>query len=503
MNPDLVDGFNFMRDFDLIWVDATLVTPTKEQQRKSDAQDATSNLVTAAIQINVQIRRNDPHQREFNTSYATLKLAAPNNEQKYQASNTIMPWTTNNRSLSKLDIASITTTANKCNIPSNYRGSFNGCNNVRYRGLGIRNSSWLLNKPIWDKKIENAYVLYVARFFLGVANGAVCVLSPMYISEISDSKFRGTLGSFFEFLIYVAVVFVAICGAYFSYITLTITIGVICCALSITFIFLPESPCHLLKMNKPDEAKEAIRFYRSKNSNVEDALKEIYDTIETQRHQKSLKEALRSRCVVRGLIASVGLTLFQKFSGIDSIIYYTVNIFQETEAGLNAYTSSIIVTSVQLITAAVNVFVAESANRRTYLFMSTIGMGLSLAGLATFFLLKDNDIQFTGFGYMPLVSLVIYAFSFSMGLGPILWMLYGELFAPDVKGLANGITMSTNWGFSTVVTKCFPIMVVNIGPHYTFYLFSLCMFACSVFIKFCVPETRGKTLDQIQSELSS
>ncbi|KAK4874421.1 hypothetical protein RN001_013781 [Aquatica leii] len=350
---------------------------------------------------------------------------------------------------------------------------------------------------------SDVYTLCLARFFCGMANGGVCVISPMYMSEISDVSFRATLGSFFEFLIYVAVVFVAICGAYVDYITLTITVGTLCFVLSIIFIFLPESPTYLMKINKRDEAEKSVMFYFNDAGDVTQALNEIQNNLESKHHQLGLRQALRSKAVVRGLVASVGLTLFQKFSGIDCVLFYTVNIFQVTDTGLDAYTSSIILAFVQFTSAILIVFVVEYADRRVFLFISTIGMGLSLAALATYFLLKECGISFIGFGYIPLASLIVYAFAFSVGLGPILWMINGELFAPNVKGIANGITMTTNWGFLSIVTKSFPIVMSSIGPHFTFYLFSLSMFGCAIFIRFFVPETRGKSLEQIQIELES
>ncbi|KAF5269622.1 hypothetical protein FQR65_LT05961 [Abscondita terminalis] len=383
-------------------------------------------------------------------------------------------------------------------IPTGYLASTYG---IKKCAIGL--TIPMLIFTILTVTTNNVYVLYLARFFCGIANGGVCVISPMYMSEISDVRFRGTLGSFFEFLIYVGVVFVAVCGSYVDYITLTITIGILCFTLSSIFIILPESPTFLLKINKEDEAEKALRFYTGNLCDVTYAMNEIKNNLESKHQQLSISQAFRSKAVVRGLIATVGLTIFQKFCGIDCVVFYAVNIFQETKAGFDAYTSSMILAAVQLITAILVVFVVELANRRVFLYVSTIGMGLSLAALATYFQLKQYGISFPGFAYLPLASLIVYAFMFSVGLGPILWMINGELFAPNVKGLANGIIMTSNWGFLSIVTKFFPIVMERFGPNYTFYTFSLCMFACAAFIRFFVHETRGKSLEQIQIELSS
>ncbi|KAK5640891.1 hypothetical protein RI129_009438 [Pyrocoelia pectoralis] len=350
---------------------------------------------------------------------------------------------------------------------------------------------------------RDVYSLCVARFLSGVATGGVCVVSPMYMSEMYDVPFRGTLGSFFEFVIYVGVVTVAITGSYVTYTTLTIMIGVIASVLTVVLAFLPESPSHLMKIDRREDAENALKFYTNQNCDVSETMMEIQRVIEKKQKHVSLKEALRSKSFIRGIIAAVGLTSFQKFCGVDSMIFYTVNIFQIAETGMNEYTSTIIFALVQLAGAVLNVFVVELANRRVFLFISSLGMSASLTVLGIYFHLKQLEINFSGIGIIPLATLVVYALSFAAGLGPVLWLINGELFASDVKGLANGIIMTTSWTLLTVVTKSFPIMLENLGANHTFYFFAVCMLACAIFVKFCVPETRGKTLEQIQIELES
>ncbi|KAK5640892.1 hypothetical protein RI129_009439 [Pyrocoelia pectoralis] len=350
---------------------------------------------------------------------------------------------------------------------------------------------------------KNVFVLCIARFFSGMATGGTCVVSPIYMSEISDVRFRGTLGSFFECLIYVGVSIVAVIGAYVEYKSFTIVLGVAGLTMALLFFFLPDSPTYLVKVNEKEAAKRALLFYRSKNFDVSTEISQIENSLERKTKKLTLREALKSRRVVRGLIAAVGLTMFQRLCANDCVLFYAVNIFEAAQTGMNAYTSTIILALAQVIAAVINVFVVQMANRRTFLFISTLGMSLALALLGVFFQLKNLGVDFSGIGLIPLGCLIVHAFAFSTGMGPILWMINGELFAPDVKGLANGATMTTNWLLLSVVTKSFPIMMDKLGPNYTFYFFALCMLVCATFVKFCVPETRGKTLEQIQQELQS
>ncbi|KAB0793557.1 hypothetical protein PPYR_04882 [Photinus pyralis] len=351
---------------------------------------------------------------------------------------------------------------------------------------------------------SDVYTLCVGRLLSGMATGGISVVGPMYISEIAEVSLRGTLGSFFEFLIYFGVVFVAVCGAYVSYTTLTIILGAVALVLGFIFCFLPESPAYLIKKNKREQAKTALLFYRGESFNVENALDEIYERVHKETGRKvNVMLEFKSKAVVRGLIASVGLTVFQQLSGIDGVTFYTVYIFQAAETELNEYTSAIILSTVQLLSAVVVIFVIEKAGRKIFLYISASGTCICLAALAAYFHLKLVGITFFGMGAIPLASTMVYACAFSAGLGPVLWMVNGELFSPAVKGIANGITITANWVCLFIITKTMPVMMDDVGPHITFYFYAACMFFCVIFIKFCVPETRGKSLEEIQNELRS
>ncbi|KAK5640890.1 hypothetical protein RI129_009437 [Pyrocoelia pectoralis] len=348
---------------------------------------------------------------------------------------------------------------------------------------------------------RDVYVLCLGRLLSGIATGGISVVGPMYISEISDVSLRGILGSFFEFLIYVGVVLVVTCGAYVHYITLTSILGASALALGIVFAFLPESPTYLMKRNRREKAEKALRFYRPENYNVDKALDEISASVNQEKKKPSIRKALKSRAVVRGLIAAVGLTIIQQLSGIDGVIFYTVQIFQAAGTDLDPFISSIIVAVVELCSAVMVLFIIEKAGRRVFLYISCIGTGLCLGVLAIYFHLKYSGIYFPGMDAVPLVSIILYAFLFAIGLGPVPYMIYGELFAPEVKGLAIGIVITTNWTCLFIITKTLPVMMSDLGAHVPFYMYSLCIILSVIFIKFFIPETRGKSLEQIQIEL--
>lgn len=109
---------------------------------------------------------------------------------------------------------------------------------------------------------------------------------------------------------------------------------------------------------------------------------------------------------------------------------------------------------------------------------------------------------FAGLGILPLASLGLFIVAFSLGFGPVPWMIMGELFAPEIKGVASGLAVMMNWALVFVVTFSFPLMNSGLGGHVTFYIFAAIMVVGTTFVKFVVPETRGKSLQEIQQILS-
>ncbi|XP_031354436.1 facilitated trehalose transporter Tret1-like isoform X2 [Photinus pyralis] len=348
---------------------------------------------------------------------------------------------------------------------------------------------------------QDVYALCFGRWLAGMASGGISVVGPMYISEISEVSIRGTLGSFFEFLIYVGVMIVVACGAFVHYITLTVIMGALAFILGVVFVFLPESPTYLMKCDRRSQAEQALLFYRPPDYNINGALDEIEECLHLGRKKTNIREALKSRAVRRAFLAAVGLTIIQQMSGIDSVLFYTVQVFQAAGTNLDPYMSSIIVALVELVSTVIAVFVIEKAGRKVFLYISCMGTGLCLATLALYYHLKVLDVYFTGMNVIPLVSVVVYSFMFAIGLGPVSYLVYGELFAPEVKGLAIGVTITTNWTCLFIITKTLPGMMDDMGPHVPFYMYSVLVMTGTIFIKFFIPETKGKTLSQIQMEL--
>ncbi|KAI5693645.1 hypothetical protein M8J75_003013 [Diaphorina citri] len=331
---------------------------------------------------------------------------------------------------------------------------------------------------------QNIYMLFVARFIAGVGTGGLCAIIPMFIGEIAESSIRGALGSFFQMFLTLGVLYVY-CLGLSTYTVIAIGCLVIPILLFILlFLIVPETPIFLMKSGKPEKAEVSLRYYRGAQYDVATELAAIQKEIDAASEKKAtFSDLFSSRANLRGLIVSLGLMIFQQFSGVNTVIFYSNDIFKSAGSTLDPSISAIIVGVVQCIVTGLSVVLVDKAGRRLLLLLSNSGSDVS------------------SIAFLPLISVIMFIVMFSLGFGPIPWMMVGELFAAEVKGIATGIAVAVNWIGAFLVTLCFGFLVRHFGSAATFWIFTVCCVVGTVFTFMVVPETKGKTLAQIQREL--
>lgn len=349
----------------------------------------------------------------------------------------------------------------------------------------------------------NLKMVIVARFIAGMGLGGICVVAPMYIGEMAEPSYRGTFGSFFQLFLSSGILFTCIVGYFTNWLGLALTLGVTPIVFGGSMFFITESPIYLVKKNKINKAERTLKRLRGSTSNISVELKVIQNDL-ADAHKKSAKFTdIFSRANLRAVVAVFGVLAFQQLSGINAIVFYTVNIFNAAGTELSPFLAAIIINLIQVLVSYVSILVIEKANRKFYLMFSSAGMMLCLVSVGVFFHFKTLHIDTSHIALLPLGSTIVYMACFSFGYGPVPWMLLGEMFSSEIKGIATGIAILVNWSLAFIVTLSFPIMNSSLGEHITFYIFSGVMGLGTIFVYLLVPETRGKTLAQIQEELNS
>ncbi|KAG8226601.1 hypothetical protein J437_LFUL007293 [Ladona fulva] len=354
---------------------------------------------------------------------------------------------------------------------------------------------------IWATNVD---MLLAGRFFTGLSGGAFAVVAPVYIGETAQKDIRGTLGTYFQLMICLGILFSYAVGAYVPIFWFSIACGIIPIVFAAGIAFIPESPAYYLSKGRVDDARKALTWLRGNDYDCEPELLEMQNTAETAANMKSqvrLHTAFSSRASIRALVISLGLMFFQQLSGINAVIFYSEPIFKEAGSGIDPSISSIIVGVVQFVATFVSTLVVDRLGRRVLLILSDSLMALCTVVLGVFFYLKNHGSDIDSLGWLPLTSVCIFIIVFSLGYGPVPWFMVGELFPAQIKHIASPIASFTNWILAFIVTRFFQDIVDAWKEETAFWIFSVLSAIGTAFVFFVVIETKGKSLEEIQSEL--
>lgn len=346
--------------------------------------------------------------------------------------------------------------------------------------------------------------MIVARILLGLAVGAASALVPAYMSEMAPARLRGRLSGINQTMI--------VSGMLLSYIvayllkdlpgTMAWRLMLSLAAVPALILFigvsrLPESPRFLIKNNKMDEARRVLGYIRADKEQIDSEITQIQETVkeEAKVNQKASWGTLLSNKYGYLVMAGVGVAAFQQFQGANAIFYY-IPMIVEKATGHEA--SSVlmwpIIQGVILVLGSlIFLMIADKFNRRTLLTIGGTIMGLSFILPAILNVLIPNANPM-----MMVVFLSIYVALYSFTWAPLTWVIVGEIFPLVIRGRASGVASSFNWIGSFLVGLLFPIMTASMSQEAVFSIFGAICLLGVLFIRTCVPETRGHTLEEIE-----
>lgn len=198
---------------------------------------------------------------------------------------------------------------------------------------------------------------------------------------------------------------------------------------------------------------------------------------------------------------SLGIMFFQQATGINAMIFYTVSIFQVAGSSIESRYATIIVGGVQLVFTIASGFLVDRYGRRILLLGSAAITSISLASMGTFFYFQRMWGQATAtelLGWLPLVSLTVFFIAYSGGMSNVPFIIMGEMFPSQYRTLLGTLTSSFNLIVTLVIVRFFPDMLIHLGNDVTFFIFAGCTLTSIVFVYFLLPETKGKTLEEME-----
>ncbi|TDG40903.1 hypothetical protein AWZ03_012681 [Drosophila navojoa] len=352
---------------------------------------------------------------------------------------------------------------------------------------------------------NSVIMLYFGRFILGFCGGAFCVCASMYSTEISTVSTRGTLGSFFQLNTVSGMLYGYIIGGYCSLLTTNILCAILPLIFAAVHYFMPESPVYFAMKGREDDAIKSLLWLRGADCDIRNELNEILEETNksTDEPKVSIWVALRRPITLKGISIAVMLQTLQQWTGINAIMFYSTSIFEDVGASLTGRVCTILIGATQVIMTLVAAMIIDKAGRRMLLLISAFFMAITTCLMGVYFQMRDNDpSSVTSIGWLPITSILVFIVFFSIGFGPGPWLVMAELFTEDVKSVAGSIAGTSNWFSAFLVTKLFPVLKDSIGSGPTFWIFCGIAVFGFVYILIFVPETKGKTINEIQLILS-
>ncbi|MFC6731004.1 sugar porter family MFS transporter [Haladaptatus sp. DYSN1] len=355
-------------------------------------------------------------------------------------------------------------------------------------------------------------ILIAGRIIDGIAIGFASMVGPLYIAEISPPKIRGSLVSLNQLAITTGIlVSYFVNYAFTDGPILALAQDVLGAAgwrwmlgagmvpavvLGVAMMWMPESPRWLVEEGREREAKSVLARTRG-DENVEAELEQIQETARKQA-STGLSDLVEP-WIRPALVVGIGLAAFQQVTGINTVIYYAPTILESTGFDSSAsILATVGIGVVNVVMTIVAVLLMDRAGRRPLLLVGLGGMTLTLAGLGLAFFLPGLSGVI---GWVAVASLMLYVAFFAIGLGPVFWLLISEIYPLRVRGTAMGVVTVVNWAANLLVALTFLQLIDVAGRPGTFWLYAALSIAALVFTYYLVPETKGRSLEEIEADL--
>ncbi len=348
---------------------------------------------------------------------------------------------------------------------------------------------------------DSAFVLTFFRVLSGLAVGATSVVAPMYISEISPAHNRGKLVSLNQFAITIGIVlaylinyFLVDFGSYSWRLMLAVpgVVGLIYLILLLTSF--PKSPRWLLMKGRNKEALLVLKKLKPFGRPEEEIL-DMQSSLKGEDEKVGFAEIFKGRV---GKVVFIGtlLAALQQITGVNAVIMFAPDIFQAAgSAQLDSMMQSMVVGLVNFLMTIVALWLVDKKGRKTLLLWGAGGMVVSLVYLSFVF------AQPVPSGLGVLIALLLYISFFAASFAPVMWVIISEIYPSRIKGVAMSFSTAVSWLCTFLTVYFAPVIQGSLGLHYLFAIFGVFSLLAFWFVKVSLPETKGKSLEQIEKEL--
>jgi MFS transporter, SP family, solute carrier family 2 (myo-inositol transporter), member 13 len=355
------------------------------------------------------------------------------------------------------------------------------------------------------------YILIIGRLLVGLGVGIASVTAPVYIAEASPSEIRGSLVSTNSLMITSGQLLSYIVNLAFTRVpgTWRWMLGVSAVPALVQFIlmlFLPESPRWLFMKNRKNEAVDVI-------SNIYD-LARLEDEVDfltaeaEQDRQKNMNvkfgDVFKSKEIRLAFMVGAGLMVFQQFTGINTVMYYSPTIvqmagFQSNELALQI---SLFVAAMNAVGTVLGIYLIDHAGRKILALCSLGGVFTSLVLLSVAFSNQSSAAAAASgsntTGWLAVLGLILYIAFFSPGMGPVPWAMNSEIYPKEYRGICGGMSATVCWVSNLIVSQTFLSIAEALGTGPTFLILAVITVLAFLFVLLYVPETKGLTFEEVE-----
>lgn len=348
----------------------------------------------------------------------------------------------------------------------------------------------------------DAFTLIIARIINGLGVGGSMAIIPVYLAELAPTHMRGKLTALYQLMLtigilvsYVSNHLLAPFEAWRWMLAVSAIPGVIILA---GIIFMPESPRWLLRKNQEGKARNIMELFH-KTDDIENEIKAIKQVENENSDSESASTILKSKWMRPMLIVAILVGVFQQIVGINAVIYYAPTIF--TQAGMENSASTLGTMGIGLVNVlmtVVAIMTVDKLGRKKLLNIGSIAMSVSLIVLSLILFTSGLNASTAWF---TVIFLGIYVMGFAVSWGAVTWVIIPELFPLKARGAGTGIAIMGMSAANLIVTLVFPMLLDSIGIAWLFTIFAIIGIGSLGFVSAFVPETKGRSLEDIENDL--
>ncbi|XP_072940922.1 facilitated trehalose transporter Tret1-like isoform X2 [Epargyreus clarus] len=353
---------------------------------------------------------------------------------------------------------------------------------------------------------QNVIMIYIGRFLVGFGSGMVGAPARVYTCEVSQPHLRGTLGALASVGVSTGVLIQYIIGSVTSWNILAGVSALVPIISLLGMIIVPETPNYLLSQNRRERAESSLHKLRGSTYNVEEEIQKMIafkekNHVEPLKSSKEIIKALLSPSALKPFTILALYFFIYQWCGVNIVTFYAVEVFEATGASVDKNWLTISMGTVRLIFTVIGCIMCRKFGRRPLTFLSAVGCGTTMIIFSVYMYYlqwwKDNAIVPTQ-TWIPVACIFIFMIFCTLGYLIVPWVMIGEVYPTQVRGIVGGMTTCAAHLSVFSVVKTFPLLKKSLNDYGTFGLYGSMSIAGLVFFYLFLPETKGRTLQEIE-----